>query len=392
MHYKTFLLFLLLFVKQSFAQKNDVWVRYTDPKTNLYGYKDIRGNIKIHAKFGGVIPADSFYNIIAIHDSMMMGHYHWYYLLKNGKRVGLDSVPSFEMIPDCESEGKISFVDEKTDREGVFDKKGIVIIPAMYNYVGPFFNGVAVARMNAMRKLHFERRTWIGGKEVLINTKNEILIDSLDRSDIQDINWYSMRVNDFRVDTSIYVNFKGTHGDRYSFIDYKKEFKRWFENEFRDCIYQGSGSKLEGLCLPELYYTSDKYGDWVSKSSNIFLKKFPPSYFKRWFQKNLLKQISIDGSYYLDAESTHSRMLNKFNTTCGAYFKEKFPVFEVFIRCYKKRQLKADSQRLTKSDDNLTADEFDKKYEYDHTEAYIEFIRTETGYKLLDVSPKSQWP
>ena len=47
--------------------------------------------------------------------------------------VGKDSVYIFDNTPDCENEGFIRFRDHKTDKAGMFNRNGNIVIPAEYN-------------------------------------------------------------------------------------------------------------------------------------------------------------------------------------------------------------------------------------------------------------------
>jgi hypothetical protein len=136
----TLFIITLLSAHFSFGQKEDVWVRFRDTTTELSGYKDLKGNIKLPARYGPLTRADSFYHIIAVTETIN-DSYKQYYLLKDGRKVGQDSVYVFDTYFDCESEGKIIFKDRKKDRVGYLDKNGMAIIPAIYNYVSPFRNG-----------------------------------------------------------------------------------------------------------------------------------------------------------------------------------------------------------------------------------------------------------
>src|SRR5690554_6598971 len=113
------------------AQENDDWILFQDDKTNLLGFKDIEGNIKIHPKFTGLIGARLFKNIIPVSEKKYMDDFNNYesinyYLLKNGHKVGIDSLYlSLDIALDCENEGKIRFRDNtKTEKVGFFDYTG----------------------------------------------------------------------------------------------------------------------------------------------------------------------------------------------------------------------------------------------------------------------------
>lgn len=352
------LLACCLFISQfTFAQSSNYWIRFYDSKTNLSGYKDLAGNIKIPAKLGGFTNADKFYNIMTASenqgDSIIV-----YYLLKNGKKVGRDSVFSFDGAHDCESEGKILFKDRKKDRVGYFNKNGIVIIPATYNIATPFYNGLAMALRNAKHQcwdteedtLTCEHLSWVGGEVIMINDKNEILADSLNGLSINNINWYSLKINSQPVDTSIWVSMKGKNGNLYSFIDYEKEFTKWFYTKFLPVLKSAKKDKLNGFLFSEITFWSNK-NEWTSLTKNEYLKSFPGVFTNIQITEKKQKQISINEES-LNEFIFDGPQYKKFYTACGSHNKNLFPLFEVQLG----------------------------------NQASFEFIRTNVGYQIISVS------
>lgn len=376
----TLLVTALLLIHISFGQIQDAWVRFYDTTTELSGYKDLKGNIKIPAKFGRFTRADTFHYIIAVAETIGSTNKE-YYLLKNGKKIGQDSVFVFDFTFDCESEGKIIFKDWKKDRVGFLDKNGKAIVPAVYNYVLPFHNGIAIAQQNAKRKCwgknddttNCEHLGWEGGETILINEKNEILADSLNIEDLSNINWYSKRINDPSIDTSIYVSIKGKNGLMYSFADYDKEFRKWFYNTF--LLSLKNGDNLQNLLFDEVTYWSQNDG-WTSLEKNVFLKAFPVALITQRFEPNKLKEISISQDLFNEMIFDKD-IYKKYLNSCGEHHRDKFPLYDVMLTYYKKRQKPVPDIQS----------EFLKNYEIDYQEQF-EFLRTEKGYKLLSVSLK----
>lgn len=385
----------ILFVfstQYSFGQATNVWIRFYDTTTELSGYKDLKGNIKIPAKYDNFTRADTFHNIIAVTEKIDSS-YKSYYLLKDGRKVGQDSVFMFDFTYDCESEGKILFKDNKKDRVGFFDKNGLAIIPAIYNAASPFHNGLAIALKNAKRScwgenedtLNCEHLSWKGGETVLINDKNEILVDSL-KGDLSIINWYSLKINDPSGDTSIWVSLKGNRGKVYSFVNYEKEFTKWFYSKFLLALNAPSKDKLKELLFSEVTFWTNKNG-WTSLDNNKFLNTFPTSITKERFEENNFKRLSISDED-LNSLIFEDKLYKRFYDACGSHNKEKYPVFDVMLTYYKKRtkELNIPPPPGSKSEKWELSD-FDKKYEIDYQE-HFEFIRTDEGYKLLSVSLK----
>ena len=192
-------------------QKQHLWISYWDSVSERGGYTDAEGNIKIPARF--MICPDVFNNIIAVVDSTGS-----YFLLKDGRRVGRDSVYLFDLTPDFESEGKIIYHDVKTDMVGFFDSTGKVVIPAVYNAANSFHNGVAVVYKNGRKKYAEDHEHWrlIDGKSVLINAKNEVVIDSLDKNKIEIDS--PMVVTSAKYDSTLFISYIGKDGKTYAFL------------------------------------------------------------------------------------------------------------------------------------------------------------------------------
>jgi hypothetical protein len=174
-----------------------------------------------------------------------------YYQLKNGHKVGIDSVYILDYDTPCESEGKIIFRDKKTDKIGFFNADGKIVIPAVYNDARPYFNGLAVVVYNAKRKCPdgkdinpnspCEHWYW-NGISAIINEQNQIIIDSINIEQIENLNRYSLIISSKLQDTSLYVNFKAKDGQIYSFVNYKREFKKWLYDNF---IRNSTSQKLQ---------------------------------------------------------------------------------------------------------------------------------------------------
>lgn len=371
-------LFALLSSPLAYSQTEEPWIRFFDTKTEKIGYKDLKGNIKIPARFENPTRADTFYNIIAVM-KLIAGKYQPSYFLKSGRSVAQDSVYMFDATFDCESEGKIIFYDKTKDCVGFLDKNGFPIIPAAYNWVSPFRNGIAVGYRNAIRKcadentpaIDCEHWSWHGGESVLINEKNEVLVDSV-ALDYRNINWYSLKLNDPSPDTSIYITLKGRNNTTYSFMDYEKEFNKWFSGIFLSAL-SVNRNRLNNFLFDEITFSSEDKG-WRSLRKDLFLKTYPAALTAKRFELNNLKEISI-GQRSLNELIYDKAIYKKYMNACGEHNGDKFPLFNVTLTHYKKR-----IKPLTDSDL-----EFLKEYEINYQEQF-DFLRTEKGYELLGVS------
>ncbi len=355
------------------AQTPDPWVRFCD-SSSLCGYKDLHGNIKVPAIYNHFISSpDTFHNIIPVSEKTKR-----YYLLKNGKKVGLDSVYTFDWSYDCEREGKILFEDYKLDRVGFLDKNGLPIIPAIYNYAYPFRNGLSMVCFGASRKCmdevediaDCEHYGWAGGVKLLINEKNEILIDSLDLG-YTNINWYSLKMNTPNLDTNLYFTVIGRNGITYSFVDYNKEFTQWFYHVFIPSLRQ-EGNVRDHLFDEVSTWIEGK--GWVDMDKNVFLDLFPSALTSQRFQTNELKKIS-NGDTGFNQFIFDTPIFRKFYNACH-YDEDRFPVYHVIVNYNKWRQPPPtpDKEGNVKS-----------LYVTDYQESF-EFLRTENGYRLISAS------
>ena len=366
MHYRTLILLSLFISNCVVAQPGNVGVRFDDKKTELSGYKDSRGNIMIPAKFGDFTRADTFHNIIAVQEEAG-DKYRSYYLLKDGRTVGKDSVYVFDFTYDCENEGKILFKDYKTNRVGFLNKDGQVIIPAMYNDAHSFYNGISLTIRNAKKKcwgdgedtLSCEHWSWSGGEVCSINEKNEVLIKWDDNYGY--LNWHSMKVNDPHADSSLYEMVKGTTGDSYSFLNYEKEFEQWFHTRFLPAILSKNAERIKQLCLPEITCWYDK-GGWKSKSTSRFLQAYPPSLLYDHFRDISRRSESVFITYGDIGLIKNEHLNARFRNACGEHFKERYPVFEV-VKTFK-----------------------NSKSAGGEYQEHLSFVRTDEGYRMFNVS------
>ena len=237
------------------GQKNDFWTSFYNNDSTLIGYKDKTGFVKIEPKFAGFTFARKFENIIAVTETNN-GKWNSYYLTKQGRNVGIDSLYTFDNSSDCESEGFIRFRDIKTDKVGMFNKNGDVVIPAIYNELSNVKNGMIIALKGAERKFWDggEHYSWDGGQQFLIDTKNNILIENFKLE--ENLNFFSIEKSTKVNTDSIRKSFLAIDGSYYSFVDFEKEFIQWITSELQN-----------DLTFEKLIGNSYETITWASKDS-----------------------------------------------------------------------------------------------------------------------------
>lgn len=333
-----------------YSQQENNWIKFEDEKSLLIGYKNSKGEIEIKPKFTFITNAEIFEHIIAVFEEVNLSGsdtsiMKQYYLLKNGKQVGIDSLYVFDTTLDCERENKIRFRDYKTDKVGFFDREGKITIPAMYDDAKPFYNGFAVVILDGKRMCWngsgeystenmCEMWRWRGNIQI-INDKNKVIANHIPYEKLEAIDWFSVHKNTDQLNAN-YIEFKSDSGDTYSFLNYKKEFEQWYYNQFLKDI---STDALNTHLSDEIYYDVNKtfldenkilFKDsfWKKETKELFLKNHSNYYSKT------IKQFKTQQTDILEGLSpTVFRFQEnpEYFTNCGAYQHIKYPYFEVYL-------------------------------------------------------------
>ena len=348
------------------------WTRFEKKAggESTYGYRDAGGRVRLPATFGTFTPAVRFRRIMAVQDAQTG---RGYYLLKSGRVVGRDSVyMSSDYEVACESEGTIVFLDKRKDRVGFLNALGKPLIPAVYNYATPFHNGLAIVRSKAHKRclsgeadtVQCEHPGWKGGRTLLINPRNEVLLDAGKSDEIYQVNLYSLQVNPVAVDTAVTSSFQSVSGDRYVFINYEKEFAHWLYNVFVPAVQSGEARRFGALCFEEVAVSNRPFRGWPHYGRATFVAKYyqpvlyPRLRHLRQQQKNVY--LFLDD---LNQFIFNSRSFPAFYTDCGEPFQAKYPAFEVAI--------------------SYAAQPGQPGTEH---QEHFDFIRTTGGYRLFSVS------
>jgi hypothetical protein len=350
---------LILFNGAVSGQNNDTWTAFRNQDSTRIGFRDNKGNVKIEPRFLDLTPANRFDHIIAVMEEEN-GSFRSGYLTKTGGIVGIDSLYIFDNMADCESEGFIRFRDSKSDRAGLFNRKGDIVIPAEYNDLTRVMNGMLVALRGAGKKYSdpdnpsaSEHVGWSGGTEMLIDTSNRILVDGFRYEPA--LNFYSLKISGQPDPDPIRRNFTGTDGKQYSFIDFEKEFRDWLKKTLTENFTKKT---LLAATCPEITYWQEDDG-WITEPKNRFMNR----YFKI-LSKKLLELNSPGCEYGIWIEGLNPFIFDSdeyqpYFNNCGEPMEWIYPVMNVII---------------THRDQNgFTQDHFD-------------FLRTADGYKLMMVS------
>ncbi len=286
------------------------------------------------------------------------GAWESYYLTKSGRIAGRDSLHYFDNGADCESEGFIRFRDVKTDKVGMLNRTGDIVIPAVYNDLQRVENGMVIALKEAVKKVweggeHF---SWEGGKTQLIDTNNQVLIDEFESP--WKLNLFSLNITGSPHPDTSRVSFIGTDGRYYSFYDFEKEFEWWFKDDF-----------LFNLNLQNLIKNSLDSITWLS--SNGWVKSAKEQFVVNNYkvlEAGLLEILKPKTEYIISSHGLNPFMFfgpqfDKFFNNCGESKTGAYSVMDVIVSHRKKKDIQQN---------------------------HFEFLRTENGFKLISVTVRDQ--
>lgn len=304
--------------------------------------------------FGQDTNTRNFDNIIAVTEEID-GKWKSYYLTKSGKVVGRDSLEFYDNSPVCESEGFICFRDRKTDKAGMFNRNGDIVIPAKYNYISQVHNGMAIGRIGAV--MHYmdkadEHPSWEGGNEQLIDTTDKVLLDDFKYKG--NLNFYSVIISDKPNSDTTRVNFKSVDGKNFSFVDFEKEFRVWFKLNLLDNFTKGN---LLKVTYREITYWQKPKG-WIHEPKESFIDRNYDLIKTKLLQLNSSTCDCFISSEGLNPYIFDSEEFKVYFNNCGESTDWIYPIQNV-IRNYR--------------NNNLSQDSFD-------------FLRTDKGYKLLSLT------
>ena len=308
-------LFLLLISSFYFSQQDTNWYTFYNSDSTKIGYKDAKGNVRIEPKFElAMTNSKVFKDVVIVWEYAKNYSGEKYYLNKEGKKFGKDSIYVFDFSFAEESEGKIKFRDYKTDKVGFFDKNGKVVIPANYNDAGDFHNGLAMIIKNGVRKCwredngkqpeypNCEHWSW-EGKTMMINSKNQELFEIPKQKDYSySVDYTNFKLNE-NVDSDVYTSYNGNDGNTYSFYSSEKDFKKWFETKFltdfktnRKILEKYFNNSIE-LQINESSVIIDKK-DFLTKGFDKKINKLLEDYIKNKYSIDYFnedsREISID--------------------------------------------------------------------------------------------------
>lgn len=344
------LIFLIGNTTFTFANESNIWYRFD--KKDLVGFKDSNGNIKIKPSFTQFITVRKFDKIMAVMEEKN-DKYESYYLTKSGKKIKVDMFMRDNTF-DCEREGFIRF--KSGAKLGLLNENGDISIPPIYDNLSNVNNNLLYALEGATRKKDGEYTLLTGGISKLIDTKNNVLIEKIKYMD-ENINLYSIiEEKEGYQKSEIRDYFKGKNEKIYSFINYEKEFKQWFDSITKE--------ELKSNMIRQYLHRDFTY---IKEDKNFIFTK------KDKINPKLLNQISDalnninhkGTDYFVSLASSHrdnDKEIDKKLDNCAIYMIEKYPEIEIRVNLINKKG--------------------------EHYQNSYSFIKVKNGYQLLDMTIK----
>lgn len=345
---------IVLLYGETQAQFSGTWFRFYNPDSTLVGFKNSEGIVKMAPRFEPLSAWGAFENIIVVGENRD-GIYRSYYLTKSGREVGRDSVHYFDNGEDYEQEGFIRFRDHKTDKVGLFNRFGDIVVPAVYDGMTRVTNGLITTLSGAEKVISEdgEHHYWNNGKEILIDTNNNVLIE--DFSYDGNINFYSLIISKVPHSDVIRKNFKAKNGTYYSFIDYRKEFLTWLKTNL---LNDYNKEKLGSAIFTNITYSKPDVG-WVSEPKDTYLSQNYELIINKFLQINA-------------ADTKYSIFLDALN---GFIFDS--PDFKTYYDGRNDNKTKYPVLSLVFNYNDMTP-----QRKQDH----FDFLRTDDGYKMISVT------
>lgn len=234
---------------QSQPHEKDIWVRYKDTTQQLYGFKDLQGNIKVSPRYWDC-PTDTFRTIAFVG----IPKEGWVCIDKNLNILFHPFIWDNDIDP--WQSGLIRIQENK--KIGFADTTGKIAIPPIYDFVTPFDQNYSAFLSGAKHTCMedgvpdslCEHMGWVGGVWGIINKHNDTLIPpSIDRSlfDLDVLNISS--ITDTKPN-SFYIPLAGKN-KTYYIEDVQKSFQSFLDN-FLEQVEQKNTAYFQSVCFPNI--------------------------------------------------------------------------------------------------------------------------------------------
>ncbi|MHC5309177.1 hypothetical protein ACYSNM_03710 [Myroides sp. LJL116] len=344
------------------VQKSQKWTIFYNQDSTKVGYKGANGTIEVEPIETIIAPPYYFDNIIAV-IQLEQDKIKSYYLSKSGKEIARDSLYYFDNQPDCEREGFIRFKDPISQKVGLINALGQVVIPAQYDELSKVNNHLLVGLLNAKRVVYNKENStgdshfyFKGGKRVLIDTTNTILIENFDSQN--KLNLFTLQISDSPTQQSNRISFEAKDNSYYSFIDDQKDFSIWLKE---DLLKNLNKQKLLSSSFDSIVWQSNK--GWKTTDKQEFIDNNYQA-----IKECLLQLTNEKNTYAIYRDGLNPYLFDpntyrEYFDNCQDSKQDEFPTFSLVINMEENSKL---------------------------TQNFFEFLLTKEGYKLITVTIRNR--
>lgn len=243
------LLSLTIVSCKSQLNDRDIWVSFEDKTKQLYGFKDLQGNITVSPKYW-LCETDTFRTIAFVG----IEHEGWVCIDKKLNKLFKPFI--YDNGIDFFQNGLIRIEENK--KVGFADMNGKIVIQPTYDFVLPFDKNFTAfysgGKYECMEKeiTNCEHFHWTGGLWGFINRNNDTLIQpTLTHEQLFDLNIASL--TDKNPNSTSYTSIKGK-SKTYYIENVQKSFDAFFK-DFLEQVENNNFSYFNSICYPNIKCT-----------------------------------------------------------------------------------------------------------------------------------------
>lgn len=263
---------------------------FVEQTTGLVGFK--RGDIVVFEPQFDSLWSPSHIKHIVIARRQRSGEF--VYLTSQGNIIDSVRPYFFDNGPDAEHNGFIRFRDNHSERVGLLNRWGEVVISAKYNNLSHVSNGFLTALIGADTATEGEHRYFVGGEELLLDTLDRVLVNGFTFENSQLTDLYSVKkvYSRAHLDTTR-INFLGTQNVYYSFENYETAFAKWLNDNL---LSDFTPQRLKSVLYPKIRVSID-YASWQYFSADTLV-----DYHYNRFYQALIRLKDVDCEYFYSRE------------------------------------------------------------------------------------------
>ncbi|MCC9042612.1 hypothetical protein LNQ81_07910 [Myroides sp. M-43] len=269
-----------------------------------------------------------------------------YYLIRqdNGEDLRIDNVYYYDVAaPDYASENFIRFSDQKSELIGLYNDRGMVVIPPIYSAMTRVHNGMLYALEGGVKDnigANGDRHdVLLGGTTFLLNTKGDILIEDMIIPN-NNLDMYSLTITDEPILDSYYMAFKGINGKCYNFVDLVKYFELFVKEEFLPSTLNDNWKDyLSDNVKVNIEVKNENVGDYIvydkhemlTTQKDLVTKAFELANSNDSTGYKLVYDVD-DWIVTVDTELMEDKDKNSYLNKEGVWKGKEFPVFQLNIK------------------------------------------------------------